>query len=53
MKRAVDLITAIALLSIVVGGSMMDSPNVFVPIATVIPGMIWVGARVVITEVFK
>lgn len=53
MKRAVDLITMAALLSIVVGGTMLDSPNICVPVIIMVPGAIWMGARVIITEVFK
>lgn len=53
MKRVVKLITIIAILMIAVGGSLLDSSNIAVPIAIMVPGILWIGARVVITEVFK
>lgn len=53
MKRVVKLITTIAILMIAVGGSLLDSSNIAVPIAIMAPGILWMGARVVITEVFK
>lgn len=53
MKRAVNLITVIALLTVFVGGTMLDSSNIAVPMAIVSPGIIWIGLRALITEVFK
>lgn len=53
MRKAVDFVTVIALLAIMVGGSMLDSPNFVVPVVIIALGILWVGARAVITEVFK
>lgn len=53
MRKAVDFLTVIALLAILVGGSMLDSPNLAVPVAFIAPGTIWIGIRAVVTEVCK
>lgn len=53
MKKAVKWITTLAMAAVVVGGSMLDSPNLAVPLAFMVPGLAWLALRIVITEVCK
>lgn len=53
MKRVVNVITIIALLSVMLGISMIDSENTLIPVLVMTPGSLWMILRVAITEVFK
>lgn len=43
MKAVVMIITGIAVAGIAVGGSMLDSQSLVLPIAMIIPSMAWLG----------
>ena len=43
MRTAVKVITAVAFAGIAVGGSMLDSQSLVLPVAMIIPSMAWLG----------
>ena len=43
MKRLVKVITFIAFMFLIIGGSALDSRNILVPIAMIVPALIWFG----------
>lgn len=43
MRTAVRVITGAALLGIAVGGSMLDSVSLVLPVAMIIPSLAWLG----------
>lgn len=43
MKRLVKVITIIAFMLLIIGGSALDSRNIIIPIAMIVPALIWFG----------
>ena len=43
MRTAVKVITAVALAGIAVGGSMLDSQSLVLPMLMIVPSMTWLG----------
>ena len=43
MRTAVKVITGISLLGIAVGGSMLDSQSLVLPMLMIVPSMAWLG----------
>lgn len=43
MKTFVKIITVIAVLMIMVGGSALDSQNLIPPMLMIFPGLVWFG----------
>lgn len=50
MRTAVKVITGISLLGIAVGGSMLDSQSLVLPILMIVPSMTWLGLLVWINK---
>lgn len=46
MRTAVKVITGISLLGIAVGGSMLDSQSLVLPVLMIVPSMAWLGLLV-------
>jgi len=46
MRTAVKVITGISLLGIAVGGSMLDSAFLVLPVLMIVPSMTWLGLLV-------
>ena len=46
MRTAVKVITGISLLGIAVGGSMLDSQSMVLPMLMIVPSMAWLGLLV-------
>ena len=43
LKRLVKVITIIAFMLLIIGGSALDSRNILVPIAMIVPALVWFG----------
>ena len=43
MKRLVKVITIIAFMFLIIGGSALDSRNIIIPIAMIAPALVWFG----------
>lgn len=43
MKTIVKIVTVIAVLMIMVGGSALDSQNMIPPMLMIFPGFVWLG----------
>jgi len=43
MKRLVKAITIIAFMLLIIGGSALDSRNILIPIAMIVPALVWFG----------
>lgn len=43
MRTMVKVITAIALMGIAVGGSMLDSASLVLPVAMIVPSLVWLS----------
>ena len=50
MRTAVKVITGISLLGIAVGGSMLDSQSLILPMLMIVPSMAWLGLLGVINK---
>ena len=46
MRTAVKVITALSLTGIAVGGSMLDSRSLVLPMLMIVPSMAWLGLLV-------
>lgn len=43
MKRPMKVITIIAFMLLIIGGSALDSRNIIIPIAMIVPALVWFG----------
>ena len=48
MRTAVKVITGISLLGIAVGGSMLDSASLMIPIMILVPCLVWLTLIVMV-----
>ena len=50
MKKAVRIITVIAALLIMAGGSALDSENLLIPVLAIAPALAWFGALALVNR---